>query len=85
METTSFSAPCEACAEQHRHLPFQPVVVEGRLRLDADVGFLTCFRGHRIRVRRIGRLPVSHRARRQQRAAAARAEALVAVEANVAL
>jgi hypothetical protein len=40
-ETTSFAAPCEAC-------------LEGELRLDADVGFSTCARGHRVVVRRLG-------------------------------
>jgi hypothetical protein len=32
-----------------------PTVVEGSLRLDADVGFVACRRGHRIRVRRVER------------------------------
>ena len=36
-----------------------PTLVEGTLRADADVGFTTCFRGHRIRVRRIARLRVA--------------------------
>jgi hypothetical protein len=31
--------------------------VEGTLRRDADVGFMTCRRGHRIIVRRVGRKP----------------------------
>ena len=30
-------------------------VIEGTLRRDADVGFTTCRRGHRIVVRRVGR------------------------------
>jgi hypothetical protein len=30
-------------------------LVEGTLRRDADVGFTTCRRGHRIIVRRVGR------------------------------
>ena len=36
----------------------QPKLVEGTLRREADVGFTTCWRGHRIRVRRIARLRV---------------------------
>ncbi len=49
---TSFAASCEACQEQQ--VPVT-VVIEGTLRLEADVGFTTCWRGHRIRVRRISR------------------------------
>jgi len=36
----------------------EATLVEGTLRLQADVGFTTCRRGHRIRVRRIARLRV---------------------------
>jgi hypothetical protein len=55
-EATTFEAECEACrytreaAAYARHVP-----VAGTLRADADVGFTTCLRGHRIVVRRIGR------------------------------
>jgi hypothetical protein len=36
-----------------------PTVIEGSLRLAADVGFVTCRRGHRVRVRRIARAPLT--------------------------
>jgi hypothetical protein len=29
------------------------------LRMDADVGFVTCWRGHRVRVKRITRAPAA--------------------------
>jgi hypothetical protein len=58
-EATAYTAPCEACQEERRWPPsIEPVVVEGTLRREADVGFTTCRRGHRIRVRRIARLRV---------------------------
>ncbi len=51
----SFAVPCEACRADTRWVQISPTVVEGTLRLDADVGFIACRRGHRIRVRRIAR------------------------------
>jgi hypothetical protein len=58
-DATAYAVPCEACREDQRwpHLLDQ-TVVEGTLRSEADVGFTTCRRGHRIRVRRIARLRV---------------------------
>jgi hypothetical protein len=59
-EATAFAVPCEACHEDAPwpdHLP-EAIVVEGTLRREADVGFTTCRRGHRISVRRIARLRV---------------------------
>jgi hypothetical protein len=63
-EATDYAVPCEACREDGL-VPaglgprlIEPVVVEGTLRREADVGFTTCRRGHRIRVRRIARLRV---------------------------
>ncbi len=54
---TEFAAPCDACQDEGRWATvIEPSVVEGTLRLQADVGFTTCRRGHRIRVRRIARL-----------------------------
>ena len=53
---TTFVAPCEACLADSDPPP--PVVYardtcfEGSLRREADVGFMTCRRGHRIVVRR---------------------------------
>ena len=55
-EATSFDEPCEACVAAAREsLATDSCVVRGTLRRDADVGFLTCRRGHRIVVRRIAR------------------------------
>jgi hypothetical protein len=62
-EATSFEVPCEACLTKRggwedgwgRKLPAEVSVIEGTLRRDADVGFTTCRRGHRIVVRRVGR------------------------------
>ena len=56
-DSTAFAVTCECCREDRRwpHL-LEPTVVEGSLRPDADVGFATCRRGHRIRVRRIARV-----------------------------
>jgi hypothetical protein len=58
-DATAYAVPCDACSEDRGwpHL-IEPVVVEGTLRREADVGFTTCQRGHRIRVRRIARLRV---------------------------
>ena len=64
-EATSFEAACEACQSRRDDWsvavhPSWPLVsdgglIEGTLRREADVGFTTCRRGHRIIVRRIGR------------------------------
>jgi hypothetical protein len=59
-DATDYAVPCEACREDRRWPdPLGPSVVEGTLRPEADVGFTTCRRGHRIRVRRIARLRVA--------------------------
>jgi hypothetical protein len=56
-DATTFAVPCDACREDRRWPNLlEPTVVEGSLRLQADVGFTACRRGHRIRVRRIARL-----------------------------
>ena len=58
-EATHFAVPCEACRDESGWSQrLAPTVVEGTLRPEADVGFTTCRRGHRIRVRRIARLRV---------------------------
>jgi len=58
-DATQFAVPCEACQEDPAWRALHgESMVEGSLRLQADVGFTTCFRGHRIRVRRIARLRV---------------------------
>jgi hypothetical protein len=64
-EATSFEVPCDACLA-HRggwsdtypwRLSVDPNLVEGTIRPDADIGFTTCRRGHRLVVRRLGRSP----------------------------
>jgi hypothetical protein len=59
-EATSFETPCEACQARRNdgwsiELDLETTLIEGTLRRDADVGFMTCPRGHRIVVRRVGR------------------------------
>ncbi|MGE5273608.1 MAG: hypothetical protein ACM3QU_07585 [Verrucomicrobiota bacterium] len=59
-DATDYAVPCEACEEDGASTDsLQPTLVEGTLRREADVGFTTCWRGHRIRVRRIARLRVA--------------------------
>ena len=56
-DATAYAEPCEACREEGLWPRLiESTVVEGTLRAEADVGFTTCRRGHRIRVRRIARL-----------------------------
>ncbi len=52
-EATSFDEPCEACAAARLELESESLLVHGTLRADADVGFTTCPRGHRIVMRRV--------------------------------
>jgi hypothetical protein len=54
-DATSFEEPCEACLSLHESLAANAIVVQGTLRPEADVGFCTCRRGHRIVVHRGGR------------------------------
>jgi hypothetical protein len=54
-EATTFEAECEACRYARESIATRHIVVAGSLRPDADVGFTTCRRGHRIVLRRIGR------------------------------
>lgn len=58
-ETTTFSEPCEACVAARDEQPHVQTIVRGSLRRDADVGFTTCRRGHRIVVHRVGRLTLA--------------------------
>ena len=51
-EATSFDELCEACVAA-RELESETLLVHGTLRVDADVGFTTCPRGHRIVMRRV--------------------------------
>jgi hypothetical protein len=54
-EATCFEEPCEACLAAEESLAAELCVVAGTLRADADVGFTTCRRGHRIIVHRVAR------------------------------
>jgi hypothetical protein len=62
-ETTSFESSCEICLSRRGgwadtygwSLAVEAGRVEGTLRREADVGFTTCRRGHRIVVHRVGR------------------------------
>jgi hypothetical protein len=57
-EATSFEAACEACLarrEDQWSIAVDMLQIVGTLRRDADVGFTTCPRGHRIVVHRVGR------------------------------
>jgi len=56
-EATSFEASCEACLARREDwsVAVRASLIQGTLRRDADVGFMTCRRGHRIIVRRVGR------------------------------
>jgi hypothetical protein len=57
-DATSFAEPCEACLSLRESLATRHVIVHGTLRRDADVGFTTCSRGHRIVMRRVYRRPL---------------------------
>ena len=52
-EATSFDELCEACLAAREELEEDAYLVHGTLRADADVGFTTCRRGHRIVMRRV--------------------------------
>jgi hypothetical protein len=52
--TTAFTVVCQACAEQDEHGEYVGQTAQGMLRLEHDVGWTTCPRGHRIRVIRAG-------------------------------
>jgi hypothetical protein len=54
-DATSFAEPCEACLSVRESLAADLAVVRGTLRREADVGFCTCHRGHRIIVHRVAR------------------------------
>jgi hypothetical protein len=56
-EATTFDELCEACASlRDQDETRESLLVHGTLRRDADVGFTTCRRGHRIVVRRVARV-----------------------------
>ncbi|MGZ4440738.1 MAG: hypothetical protein ACXVZN_10295 [Gaiellaceae bacterium] len=64
-EAVAFHAPCDACRadlELGRNVwsvGLRSAVVEGTLRREADVGFVTCMRGHRVVVRRAVSRPLA--------------------------
>ena len=54
-EETHFEGVCDECltAQATLYAPRGDPRLEGTLRRSADVGFRTCRRGHRIRVKRV--------------------------------
>ena len=55
-EATSFEASCDACLARRNDewsVAVEMLQIVGTLRRDADVGFTTCPRGHRIVVHRV--------------------------------
>jgi hypothetical protein len=54
-EATTFDEPCEACMSVRESLAVEACLVHGTLRREADVGFTTCRRGHRIVMHRVAR------------------------------
>ena len=53
-EATTFDEPCDACLAARDAPHDDECIAHGTLRRDADVGFTTCSRGHRIVMRRVG-------------------------------
>jgi hypothetical protein len=56
---TSFTCLCDECLSQPEPqgtYAYRAAKVAGHLRAEADVGFTRCSRGHRISVRRVGRI-----------------------------
>jgi len=54
-EATTFEEPCDVCLATHGSFAADTCLAHGTLRRDADVGFTTCRRGHRIVMRRVAR------------------------------
>jgi hypothetical protein len=55
-DTTSYCEQCEECSRDRALPPTEATLIQGSLRPEADVGFTTCRRGHRVRVRRVARV-----------------------------
>jgi hypothetical protein len=51
---TAFTVVCQACAEVAPAEEWALLTAQGTLRLEQDLGWTTCPRGHRIRVIRAG-------------------------------
>ena len=62
-EATRFAGICEACladpSDRSDNLSYRSAKVEGSLRIEADVGFARCRRGHRLCIRRTARPQLS--------------------------
>jgi len=52
--TTAFTVVCQACTELDPHGEYVGQTAQGTLRLEQELGWTTCPRGHRIRVIRTG-------------------------------
>jgi hypothetical protein len=52
--TTAFTVVCQACAELDAAGEYVGQTAQGTLRLEQDLGWTTCPRGHRIRIIRAG-------------------------------
>jgi hypothetical protein len=52
--TTSFTVVCQACAELDEYGEHLAHTARGSMRLEQDLGWTTCPRGHRIRIIRAG-------------------------------
>jgi hypothetical protein len=52
--TTAFTVVCQACADLDARGEHVAHTAQGVMRLDQDLGWTTCPRGHRIRVIRAG-------------------------------
>jgi hypothetical protein len=60
---TRFAAICDLCIvevdEEPSPLAYWSAKVDGSLRIDADIGFVRCRRGHRLSVKRVARAPLA--------------------------
>jgi hypothetical protein len=52
--TTAFTVVCQDCAENGPREEYAGLTAQGTLRLEQDLGWTTCPRGHRIRMIRAG-------------------------------
>jgi hypothetical protein len=52
--TTAFTVVCQACSELDARGEHVGHTAQGTMRLEQDLGWTTCARGHRIRVIRAG-------------------------------
>jgi hypothetical protein len=51
---TAFTVVCQSCTELDPRSEYTGLTAQGTLRLEDDLGWTTCPRGHRIRVIRAG-------------------------------